>query len=75
MKTVTVEIKNEKALALLRDLESLQLLRVLERKSDSASKHGRSIKKEASARKSAVFTVLETNAQDYNFNREEANER
>lgn len=35
MKTVTVEIKNEKALALLRNLESLQLLRILE---DSPSK-------------------------------------
>jgi len=32
MKTVTVEIRNEKALALLRNLESLKLLRVLEEK-------------------------------------------
>lgn len=30
MKTVTVEIKNEKALALLRNLESLKLLRLVD---------------------------------------------
>ena len=75
MKTVSVEIIDEKALALLRNLESLKLLRVLEKKSDSTSQQNTSIKEEDTESKSSAFTVLETNAQDYKFNREEANER
>ncbi|MCF8308736.1 MAG: hypothetical protein K9I68_07000 [Bacteroidales bacterium] len=75
MKTVSVEIKNEKALALLRNLESLNLLRVLEKESNFTSKQNTSIKKEDTESKRSSFTVLETNTRDYKFNREEANER
>lgn len=65
MRTVTLEILNDKAINLLRNLEQLKLLRF---RNDSlqASEH---------SKKKATFNAVTLDTKGYKFDRDEANER
>ncbi len=65
MKTVTLEILNDKALNLLRDLEQLQLLRFLKDSHKTAK----------SAKKKATFDAISIDTRGFKFDRDAANER
>lgn len=67
--TITVELLNEKTLALLRDLEQLSLLRVLGTTAGSKNK-AKPIRKTAKK-----FAAVQLDTRGFKFNREEANER
>ncbi|MFN4255224.1 MAG: hypothetical protein ACK4Q5_09485 [Saprospiraceae bacterium] len=67
--TITVELLNEKTLALLRDLEQLSLLRVLSTNAGSKSKV-RPVRRAAKK-----FTAVQLDTHGFKFNRQEANER
>lgn len=65
MRTVTLEILNEKAMNLLRDLEQLKLLR-FRKDSQKSSKH---------AKKKVTFDAIAIDTTGFKFDRDEANER
>ncbi|WP_257670916.1 hypothetical protein [Parapedobacter tibetensis] len=65
MKTVTLEILNDKAMNLLRDLEQLKLLR-FRKDPQQASKH---------AKKKVTFDAVAIDTTGFKFDRDEANER
>ncbi len=65
MRTVTLEILNDKALNLLRDLEQLKVLRV---RKDSQ-------KSTATTHKQVTFDAVAIDTTGYKFDRNEANER
>jgi len=65
MRTVTLEILNEKAMNLLRDLEQLKLLR-FRKDAQQASKH---------AKKKVTFDAVAIDTTGFKFDRDEANER
>jgi len=65
MRTVTLEILNDKAMNLLRDLEQLKLLR-FRKDSQQNSKH---------VKKKVTFNAIAINTSGFKFNRDEANER
>ena len=65
MRTVTLEILNEKAMNLLRDLEQLKLLRF--RKDSQRSSR--------QAKKKVTFDAVAIDTTGFKFDREEANER
>lgn len=62
--TITVELLNEKTLALLRDLEQLSLLQIVSAKSETKP-----------ARTKKVFSAVNLDTRSFKFNRDEANER
>jgi len=66
MRTVTLEILNDKAMNLLRDLEQLKLLR-FRKDSQQASKHAK--------KKKATFDAVAIDTTGFKFDRDEANER
>lgn len=63
MKTVTLEILNDKAFQLLLDLEQLKVIRL------------KDIKKDSKAMKKKSFNALAIDTRNFKFDREEANER
>lgn len=65
MRTVTLEILNDKAINLLRDLEQLKLLR-FRKDSQQASEY---------SKKKATFNAVRLDTTGYKFDRDEANER
>ncbi|SKB51914.1 hypothetical protein SAMN05660226_01843 [Parapedobacter luteus] len=65
MRTVTLEILNDKAMSLLRDLEQLKLLR-FRKDSQQATKQ---------AKKKVTFDAVAIDTTGFKFDRDEANER
>ena len=65
MRTVTLEILNDQAMSLLRDLEQLKLLR-FRKDSQQASKP---------VKKKVTFDAVSIDTRGYKFDRGEANER
>jgi len=65
MRTVTLEILNDKAMNLLRDLEQLKLLR-FRKDSQQGAKH---------LKKKVTFDAVSIDTTGFKFDRDEANER
>lgn len=65
MRTVTLEILNDKAMNALRDLEQLKLLR-FRKDSQRGTKQ---------VKKKVTFDAVSIDTTDYRFDRDEANER
>jgi hypothetical protein len=65
--TYTIELLNEHALRLLRELESMRIIRFISRESSSIEHKPTPPQKK--------FNAISIDTLGYNFNREEANER